>query len=68
MTVYSVLINIVSQCVYIYIYIYTYIPKKAPNVQEMETQKKLLYFRKGNFFIILQMELSYISEKVYSEP
>ena len=35
---------------------------------ETKTQKKSLYFKKRNFLIFQETELSYISGKVYSEP
>ena len=51
--------------------------KKDPNFLETEIPKKnpyisrdgiFLYFRRQNFLILLETELSYNSGKVYSEP
>ena len=42
--------------------------KKAPNFLEAEIRKSTLYYRKRNFLILQETELSYILGKVYSEP
>ena len=43
-------------------------PKKFLMFKETENLKSFLYFRKRNFLLFQEKELSYISGKVYSEP
>ena len=47
---------------------FLYFIKKNPTFLETEIPKKSLYFRKWNFLVLQETELSYISGKVYSEP